>query len=246
MRTRATIVAAVALVGMSGVGACGSSTASQSNQPASPQNTSTAQASKAEPTAEVVWRNVDESFPSVVFVVEVTNPGDEPLTGVTLSEKAVNESGAVVGSNEAVLPTIEPNGTFEYVDQLGVGFKELSGVPDEIQVETRGGVDSRGRVPTLETSEPKIEAIDPVTAAVETSYAYEMTVEVTNDLGVPLQSGVRQQGIVYDSEGEIVGAFAGASDNVPSQVADGESYVEKANVAATDEAASASYAVWQG
>ena len=82
--------------------------------------------------AEVVHTYFNDD-PLGRFTFEFTNPADETRIGATVTWKALDKDGVIVGSFDKKLPPISSGGTWHYVG--GAGGANLTGVPAQAKVE---------------------------------------------------------------------------------------------------------------
>lgn len=229
---------------------CARSTGGNSQGPSRADSIKMANKSSApaELSAYVLWMNANKTDKTIAFVARISNSNRQPISGAVLSERAVDSTGSIVGSNKIQLPTVPASGHLDYVDGLGDAFTELSAPAAKVIVSVTGGVASSGQELPLRTSDLAFKSVSPEQEAESTPFAYAVTVKVTNNLSAPIGGdaySVEQQAIAYNSAGQIIGAMNGGSDNVPDHLAAGESYIESTDVGTTAKAAAIKYTVWQ-
>lgn len=204
-------------------------------------------------SVHLAWSHTGTFFdePQVWYVARVSNPGMSKAS-VALDARALDKTGTIVGSNQAVLPNIPAGATFDYFGYLGGGGAfdtKLTGTPSKVQVaEAKNAFGQAGAVeqPMLKTGELTLKQghADTYTNA---PLSYSLTVKVTNSTHDTVSGGVTQQVVLYDAKGNVVGGDTGSSDNVPNNLPAGMSYREQwSGIPATAKAVRAVYTVWQG
>ncbi|MFF4733499.1 hypothetical protein ACFY3M_51640 [Streptomyces mirabilis] len=244
----AAIMAAVTLTGCSSTDKqpTGSGTdTSRLNQPGT--------APEAVPAVHLAWSHTGTFFdePQVWYVARVKNPGRSEVS-VALDARALDKTGTIVGSSQAVLPNIPAGATFDYFGYLGGGGAfdtKFTGIPAKIQVsQAKNAFGQAGSVvqPMLKSGSITLTQghEDTYTNAL---YSYNLTVKVTNSTREVVSGGVTQQVVLYDALGQVVGGDTGSSDNVPDNLPTGMSYREQwTGIPAVAKAVRAVYTVWPG
>jgi hypothetical protein len=161
----------------------------------------------------------------------------------------MDESGVIVGSSTADLPTIPPRGTFDYFGYIG-GARAMdtpaTGKPAKVTV-AKGDVSPQACSPVLKTGKPVLANGNAADTFSDTAFGYNLSVVVTNSTDQKIGNDVTQQVILSDTRGQVVGGGSGASDNAPTVLAPGERYREVwTGIPAISRAASATYNVWPG
>ncbi|MFJ1975319.1 hypothetical protein ACIO93_42630 [Streptomyces sp. NPDC087903] len=240
------IAATIAVAGLAGCSSSDkpSATGSQPDKP-----------SKSTPatTVHLAWNHTGTFFdePQVWYVARVKNPGHGNVS-VALDARALDKTGTIVGSNQAVLPNIPAGASFDYFGYLGGGGAldtKLTGTPSTVQVaEAKNAFGQAGAVdePMLKTGELVLKQGREDTNT-NAAYSYNLTVKVTNSIHDTVVGGVTQQVVLYDAKGNVVGGDTGSSDNVPDNLPTGMSYREAwTGIPAVAKAVRAVYTVWPG
>jgi hypothetical protein len=225
--------------------------AAQSSAPSSaiaePSSPSTASGS-GEPQVGLIWNHIGKFFgePQVWYVARLRNPGSSPAY-LTVSAKAFDGSGTIVGSNEGSPPAVPPHGTFDYFGYVGGGSAldtPLTGTPVKVTVE-EGELATDGWDPLLTTSDARLTRGDTDTTYTDAKYAYNLSVAVTNQTDQKIGNTVTQQVVLYDSRRNVVGGDTGTSHNKPAILKPGERYREVwTGIPAVRPASSVQYSVW--
>ncbi|MFJ8547366.1 hypothetical protein ACIRFH_36450 [Streptomyces sp. NPDC093586] len=252
MHTR-TITLATAAVLAAALTACSSdhdpapkeASAAQVDQPATVEPVAVA------PTVSLAWSHNATSWdePQVWYVTRVKNTGASEAS-VAVDVRALDKTGTIVGSAQDTLPNIPAGATFDYFGTIGGSIgTELTGTPDKIEVSRAENAFGRAgsiEAPMLKTSEVKL------TASADDTYtdapnSYDLSAKVTNSTTDAVSSGVTQQVILYNAQGQVVGGESGFSDNIPQTLPTGMSYREQwTGIPAIGEATRAVYTVWVG
>jgi hypothetical protein len=246
MKIRSTATAAAAALALAGCAVsaghrtAGPGASAAVSQPASPSHAS----------VRLIWNHTGKFFGDtrVWYVARVTNPGRSPAS-VALDTRALDASGAIIGSSQETLPNIPARSHFDYLGELGGGIgAALTGTPARIEViqapspfGRAGGVE----LPMLGTSQVALTAGSAGDTDTDAPYASNLTVKVTNTTGQILTGGVTQQVVLYDAAGRVVGGDTGSSDNVPDSLPADMSYQESwTGIPAVGQAVRAAYTVW--
>lgn len=203
-------------------------------------------------SVRLVWSHTGKDVSgdtAVTYVARVSNP-DSSTASVAINARALDKTGAIVGSGQETLPNIPARTTFDFLGTLGGSLTPLTGSPAEIDVsQAKDAFGMAGSVeqPMLATSELKLTEGSRDDLFTNDRYAYNLTVKVTNSTHNDLKNMVTQQVILYDAAGRIVGGDTGSSDNVPDDLAAGMSYREQwTGIPAQGKATRAVYTVWAG
>lgn len=248
------LVTGLALTACSSRGASSPpTTATGTPSPSSAAAAAPASAGTSAPTTTVglLWRHVAKSFGDreVWYVARVVNRGDTEAS-VELEARAVDRTGTIVGSSQETLPNIPPGSRFDFFGTLGGGGTSLTGVPTDVRLsEVPHPFGAAGAVwaPLLKTSRPRLVKGRAEDNYSDSRYTYGLSVEVTNSTDQEIDGGVRQQVVLYDSQGRVVGGGTGSSDNVPGRLAPGDRYREQWQaIPAVAPADTVSYSVWPG
>ncbi|MET7776309.1 hypothetical protein ABZU94_10470 [Streptomyces mirabilis] len=207
----------------------------------------------AAPAVRLAWSHTGTFFdePQVWYVARVKNPGRAEAS-VALDARALDKTGTIVGSNQAVLPNIPAGATFDYFGYLGGGgafATKLTGTPAKIQVsQAKNAFGQAGSVlqPMLRTSGTTL-MLGHEDTYTNAPYSYNLSVKVTNSTQDVVSGGVTQQVVLYDAHGQVVGGDTGSSDNAPDNLPAGMSYREQwTGIPAVAKATRAVYTVWPG
>ncbi|MFJ3248406.1 hypothetical protein [Streptomyces sp. NPDC086782] len=199
----------------------------------------------------LVWSHTGKSGDDtqITYVVRITNPGDSP-TSVAVDVRALDKTGAIVGSSQETMPNIPAHSTFDFLGNLGGGFTQFTGTPAKIEVvQAKDAFGRAGSVeqPMLATSELKLTKGSRDDLITDDPHSYNLSVKITNNTRNDLKSFVTQQVVLYDAAGKVVGGDTGSSDNVPDTLPAGMSYREQwTGIPAMAQAARAVYTVWPG
>ncbi|WP_262059683.1 hypothetical protein [Streptomyces sp. STR69] len=248
---RRTVSLSVAVtIGALAVAGCGSS---DKPSAASSALNKPSKAAAATATVQLAWSHTGTFFdePQVWYVAHVKNPGSSEAS-IALDARALDKTGTIVGSNQAVLPNIPAGATFDYFGYLGGGGAfdtKLTGTPVKVQIsQAKNAFGQAGAVdePMLKTGELTLKQGHEDTNT-DASDSYNLTVKVTNSTKGTVAGGVTQQVVLYDAKGNVVGGDTGSSDNVPDNLPTGMSYREEwTGIPAVAKAVRAVYTVWQG
>ncbi|MFI6249030.1 hypothetical protein [Streptomyces sp. NPDC051016] len=241
-----------ALMAAAALSSCSSSDKQAADADTSQQNRPSSAAAETS-AVHLAWSHTGTFFdePQVWYVARVSNPGKSKAS-VALDARALDKTGTIVGSNQAVLPNIPAGATFDYFGYLGGGGAlntKLTGTPSKVQVAAaKDAFGQAGAVeqPMLKTGELTLQQgrEDTYTNA---PYSYNLKVKVTNSTSDTVADGVTQQVVLYDAKGNVVGGDTGTSDNVPDNLPAGMSYREQwTGIPATAKAVRAVYTVWAG
>ncbi|UXY24953.1 hypothetical protein N8I84_41700 (plasmid) [Streptomyces cynarae] len=210
------------------------------------------QSSPARATVRLVWSHTGKDVAgttALTYVARVSNPGSS-VASVAIDARALDKTGAIVGSAEETLPNISAHTTFDFLGTLGGSLTQFTGTPAKIDVtQAKDAFGMAGSVeqPMLVTSELKLTQGSRDDLFTDDPYAYNLTVKVTNSTHDELKGMVTQQVILYNAAGQVVGGDTGTSDNAPDNLPAGMTYREQwTGIPAAGKATRAIYTVWGG
>ncbi|MFE5406995.1 hypothetical protein ACFQ9Z_38095 [Streptomyces sp. NPDC056580] len=251
-RARTTALATIAVL-VGALTACSSSEPdSKADHTAGDSASIADQPSDSPASVRLVWSHTGKDVggdTAVTYVARVSNPRSS-VASVAVDARALDKTGAIVGSGRETLPNIPAHTTFDFLGTLGGSFTQLTGKPAKVNVsQAKDAFGRAGSVeqPMLATSELKLTQGSRDDLFTNDPYSYNLTVKVTNSTHNDLQSMVTQQVILYNAAGQIVGGDTGSSDNVPDSLPTGMSYREQwTGIPALGKATRAVYTVWAG